>query len=122
MAKKKRTIVLGASEDPTRYASICISRLKENGHEAIPVGLNSGEIHDLKIHTIEDQFSDVDTVTMYVGPRNQPYWYDFILAQKPKRIIFNPGAENKELVELARENGIDTVNACTLVMLSLGNF
>ncbi len=118
----KRTIVLGASEDPNRYASIAIKRLLEHGHEAIAVGLNPGKIHGQKIHTVEDNFKHVDTITMYVGPRNQPYWYDFILAQKPKRIIFNPGAENDELKNLANENGIETTNACTLVMLSLGNY
>jgi uncharacterized protein len=118
----KKTIVLGASEDPDRYASIAITRLKGKGHEAIAVGLTSGTIHGLKIHTKENSFDDVDTITMYVGPRNQPYWYDFIISQKPKRIIFNPGAENPELVELANKNGIETMNACTLVMLSIGNY
>lgn len=122
MTAKKRTIVLGANEDPSRYASICVSRLKDKGYEAIPVGLTKGKIHNVEIHTKDENFEDVDTITMYVGPRNQPFWYDFILAQKPKRIIFNPGAENRELVELAHKNGINTINACTLVMLSIGNY
>lgn len=118
----KKTIVLGASEDPNRYSQICIERLKSKGHEVIPVGLARGEYSGLTIYTPEDEFTDVDTITMYVGPRHQPFWYDYILGHKPKRIIFNPGAENPELTKMANKIGIKTMNACTLVMLSLGSY
>jgi predicted CoA-binding protein len=64
----------------------------------------------------------VDTVTLYLGPDRQPEYYDYILSLKPKRIIFNPGTENPELVQLAKEQGIETVEGCTLVMLSIGAY
>jgi uncharacterized protein len=118
----KRTIVLGASEDPDRYSQMAIQRLAGKGHDVIAVGLTKGEIFGKKIYTPKDTFIDVDTITMYVGPRNQPFWYDFILSHNPKRIIFNPGAENPELEKMANEKGIETLNACTLVMLSIGNY
>jgi hypothetical protein len=117
-----KTVVLGASENPERYSNRAVNSLLNHGHEVVPVGIKTGVIRDVKILTGYPPVENVDTVTMYVGPANQPAWYDYILSLKPRRIIFNPGAENPELEKLATEKGIEVVEACTLVMLSIGNY
>jgi predicted CoA-binding protein len=118
----KKTVVIGASENPDRYAYMAVSSLNMHGQEVVAVGLKDGKIGNIPITKERKFIPDVDTVTLYVGPRNQPDWYDYILSLKPKRIIFNPGAENPELASLARKNGIEVTEACTLVMLSIGNY
>lgn len=119
----KKTVVLGASSNPERYAYKATLKLAQNGHEVVPVGLREGKIENHQIRTNMPIVEGVDTVTMYVGQKNQSVYYDYILNQlKPKRIVFNPGAENKELEKLAHSKGIATEEACTLVLLSLGNY
>lgn len=118
----KKTVVIGANENPSRYSNIAVRRLKRHGHEIVPVGLREGEIDGIKILKGQPPIENVDTVTMYVGPQNQPPLYDYILSLNPKRIIFNPGAENPELEKLAEAKGIEVVEACTLVMLSTGEY
>jgi predicted CoA-binding protein len=118
----KKTVVIGASQNPERYSNRAVRKLKSYGHEVVAVGLREGQIDGVKIHADKPEEQDVDTVTMYVGPANQPPLYDYILSLKPKRIIFNPGAENNELEKKAEEKGIEVVEACTLVMLSIGNY
>ncbi len=117
-----KTVVLGASENPERYSNKAVLSLVKHGHEVVPVGLKEGEIAGVKILSGKPAIKDVDTVTMYVGPKNQKEYYDYVLSLKPTRIIFNPGAENLEFENIAKANGIDVVEACTLVMLSIGNF
>jgi uncharacterized protein len=117
-----RTLVLGASENPTRYSNLAIERLRRYNHEVLAVGLKDGEAHGVKIQKQHEQFKDIDTVTLYVNPQRQKELYDYILSLKPRRIIFNPGTENPELERMAEEKGIETIEACTLVMLSVGNF
>src|SRR5437660_2516697 len=97
----KKTVVIGASLKPQRYSNLAIRRLKEHGHEVIAVGLKEGEVSGVEIHLDNPVVSDVDTVTLYVGPQNQPPLYDYILSLQPKRLIFNPGAENEELKKKA---------------------
>ena len=118
----KKTVVLGATPNPERYAYLATSRLKKAGHEVLPVGNKKGEIEGIVIENGTPQYEGVDTVTLYLNPDNQKPYYDYILSLKPKRIIFNPGTENWELVRLAKEQGIETEIACTLVMLSVGNY
>ena len=118
----KKTVVLGATPNPERYAYLATSRLKKAGHEVLPVGNKKGEIEGIVIENGTPQYEGVDTVTLYLNPDNQKPYYDYILSLKPKRIIFNPGTENWELVKLAKEQGIETEIACTLVMLSIGNY
>lgn len=117
-----KTVVIGASENPARYSNIAVRRLQGYGEDVIAVGLKAGEINGIKILDGKPAIADVGTVTLYVGPANQPAWYDYILSLKPKRIIFNPGTENPEFEKMTKENGIETVEACTLVMLSVGNY
>jgi uncharacterized protein len=118
----KKTLVLGATPNPERYAYIATQRLKKAGHEVLLVGKKKGEIEGIQIQNGTPQYEGVDTVTLYLNPDNQKPYYDYILSLKPNRIIFNPGTENWELVKLAKEQGIETEIACTLVMLSVGNY
>ena len=120
--KNKPTVVIGASTNPDRYAYKAIKRLLDKGHTVYAEGLKEGRVEHVLISKDRLKYDDIDTVTLYVGPKNQPSWYDYILSLKPKRIVFNPGTENSELVELAHYNNIETVEACTLVMLSIGNY
>ena len=119
---KKLTVVIGASENPERYSNKAILSLKKHGHDVIALGIKEGEVAGIKILTTKPQLSEIDTVTLYVGPKNQTEWIDYVLSIKPKRIIFNPGTENQEFFDIATQNGIECIEACTLVMLSIGNF
>lgn len=119
---KKTTLVLGASANPARYSHMAITRLRQSGHPVVAIGKRSGEVADVPLETATREIEDLDTVTLYLNRANQQQYYPFILAQKPKRIIFNPGAENEELAALARSAGIEPMNACTLVMLSTGQY
>ena len=118
----KKTLVLGASDNPARYSFRAANMLKQHGHDVVPVGIRQGQVAGVSIHTDRPQETDIDTVTLYVGPQNQPEWYDYILGLKPRRILFNPGTENPELELLAQQNGIQTEEACTLVLLSIGQY
>jgi predicted CoA-binding protein len=115
-------VIIGASTNPDRYAYRAALALQAKRHEAISVGLKEGEVNGIKILANMPEIKDVDTVTLYVGPRNQPYWYDYILGLHPKRVIFNPGTENPEFEEMLQKNNIQPVEACTLLMLSIGNY
>lgn len=117
-----KTVVIGASENTDRYSNRAVRSLVHHNEPVIAVGLRQGKIGEVEILTGFPKLEDVETVTLYVGPQNQPSWYDYILSLKPKRIIFNPGTENPELEKLCTEAGIETVEACTLVMLSVGTY
>jgi uncharacterized protein len=118
----KRTIVLGASPNPERYAYKATKKLKAYGHEVIPVGIKKGEIEGITIQNGIPQYEGIDTITLYLNAENQKPYYDYIFSLKPKRIIFNPGTENVELIRMAKEKGIESEIACTLVLLSLGEY
>jgi predicted CoA-binding protein len=120
--KTRKTLVLGASVNPDRYSNIAVKKLREFGHPVIAIGKKPGNIHGVEI--IQDKIAEkgVDTITLYLNPHHQKEYYAYILSLQPKRIIFNPGAENDELGELAAENGIKTLEACTLVMLQTGQY
>ncbi len=123
MEKLKKTIVIGASpNNPTAYSSLAIRKLKQNNYPVIPIGIKNGEIDGEPIQIGFPKIEDVHTISLYINKTHQPQYYDYILELKPKRIIFNPGAENQELSTLASDNRIETVNACTLVMLSFKQF
>jgi len=117
-----KTLVLGATPNPSRYAWLATVSLKKHGHEVYPVGIKKGNIEGLEIINNKPDLKDIHTVTLYLNPKNQVEWYDYIISLKPKRIIFNPGTENPEMVDLAIKNGIQTIQACTLVLLSTGEF
>jgi uncharacterized protein len=118
----KKTVVIGASKKPGRYANLAVSRLISNGHEVVPLGLQTGTVSGLEILTGKPEITDVHTITMYIRPEIQKDLYTYLLSLKPKRIIFNPGTENAELEKLARNEGIEVEEACTLVMLSVNDY
>lgn len=122
ITKTKKTIILGASNNPDRYAYQAASRLKDAAIEFIPVGIKKGEVLGEKIINSKEKFTDIDTITLYISPKNQDEWAEYILATKPKRIIFNPGTENPPLAEKAKQHGIEVMSACTLVLLSIGEY
>lgn len=118
----KKTLVIGASEKAERYSNMAIKKLRANNHPVVAVGNKEGKVADVTIIKGHPDFNDIDTVTLYINPKIQESYYDYILGLHPKRIVFNPGTENTELEEIANKNGIETIEACTLVMLSLKNY
>ena len=120
--EKKKTLVIGASQNHARYSYLAIQRLTAHQHPVVALGLRKGVIGDTEIQTEKKPFENIDTVTLYLNPLNQKEYLDYIISLKPKRIIFNPGTENNELAELARTNGIKAMPACTLVLLSTGQY
>lgn len=118
----KKTVVLGASPNPARYAHLAVKQLLKAGHPVVAIGLRPGEIDGLPIITGTPAVSNVHTLTLYLGPQRQVPVYDYILSLQPVRIIFNPGTENPELEKMANERGIETMEACTLVLLAAHSY
>jgi uncharacterized protein len=120
----KKTVIIGASPNQDRYAFQAATQLKHYGHEFVPIGIKRGEVLGQPIQDIRTlpAIQDVDTITMYVRAELQVPYYEYILGMKPKRIIFNPGTENYEFAEQAEKLGIESIEACTLVMLRTGQF
>ena len=122
MQEKKKTLVIGASEKPERYANRAIRQLRRYGHPVEAIGLRAGKVEDVKFKTGLPELQNIHTVTLYIGQVRQKPYYEYLIKLKPQRIIFNPGTENGELEHLAQKHGIATVENCTLVMLSSGLF
>ncbi len=122
MNGKKKTLVLGASENPSRYSYLALQRLQTHQHPVVAIGKRKGVVGNVAIETEKKEWTDVDTVTLYLNPMHQKQYYDYIISLKPKRIIFNPGAENDELAKIAASKGIKLLEACTLVMLATGQY
>jgi uncharacterized protein len=118
----KKTLVLGASDNPERYSYLAVNRLRGKGHPVVAIGRKTARVSDVEVGTAKQQFTGVDTVTLYLNPNNQKEYYEYILSLHPKRLVFNPGAENPEFEALARAQGIETLEACTLVLLGTGQF
>ena len=118
----KKTLVLGASENPIRYSNSAIKRLISLGFEVVAVGNKIGVVEGVTIYKDKIHFLNVDTITIYLGANNQKEYYEYILLLKPKRVLFNPGAENEELENILNKNNIDFERACTLVLLSIGEY
>ncbi len=118
----KKTLVLGASDNPSRYSYLALHRLKAHGHPVVAIGRKAAMVGNIPIEKEKKEFTGVDTVTLYLNPLHQQEYYDYILSLQPKRIIFNPGTENKELAMLAKQKGIQPLEACTLVMLSTNQY
>jgi len=118
----KKTLVIGASENPSRYANKAIHRLLKNDHEVVAIGKKTGKVSEVEILTGLPELKDIDTVTLYINPTVQKEYESYIISLNPKRIIFNPGTENPAFIQRARKEGILTKIACTLVMLSIDNY
>jgi uncharacterized protein len=119
---EKKTLVLGASDNPSRYSYLALQRLQQYHHPVVAVGKKHSFVGAVEIHKEKKLWENIDTVTLYLNQLHQKEYYDYILSLKPKRIIFNPGAENDELALLASKQGIETKEACTLVMLSTNQY
>lgn len=119
---KKKTLILGATPNPARYAYLAAHKLTAAGHPIVNIGIKKGEVAGVEIEKAEAIYNDIDTITLYIGPPHQSELYTYIISTNPKRIIFNPGTENLELKELAEKNGIETEEACTLVLLSTNQY
>jgi len=120
--ENKKTLVLGASQNPERYSYLAVNKLSRFHHPVVAIGKRKGKAGEVEIDTEQKPITGIDTVTLYLNQQNQKQYYDYILSLKPKRIIFNPGAENAELSKLAEQNGIKVMEACTLVLLSTGQY
>ena len=119
---KKKTLVIGASTNPERYSYLAINKLLAHQHLVVAIGNKKGIVSNIDIATEPLLMNDIDTVTLYINPFLQRHYYSYIISLHPKRIIFNPGTENDELANLASQNGIATLTACTLVLLSTGQY
>lgn len=120
--KTKKTLVIGASENPARYSNLAIKKLLAHQQPVEALGNKAGLVSTITINTEKKIFENIDTVTLYLNPARQREYYDYIFSLNPRRIIFNPGAENEELSELAEKKGIISQEACTLVLLSTGQY
>jgi predicted CoA-binding protein len=118
----KKTLIIGASNNPERYAYKAADRLLNHGHEIEMLGLRNDSIFGKTIDTDRKQYLGIDTVTLYIGPQRQPDYYEYILSLQPKRVIFNPGTENEEFEDLLTKNNIIAEEACTLVLLGTGQY
>ena len=122
MEKSKKTLVMGASENPERYSNKAINKLRNYGHDVVAIGRRAGKVKDVTIETGMPLFTGIDTITMYLSAKNQEAYLNYLVSLKPNRIIFNPGAENQALARLCEQNSIEPVEACTLVLLSIGDY
>lgn len=116
------TLIIGASVNSERYAHKAAHKLLASGYSIVQIGTKSGEVAGQPILTGKPVFANIDTVTLYIGPAHQPDWYAYVLQLKPRRVIFNPGTENADFEALLRQNNIETLEACTLVLLSIGAY
>lgn len=119
---KKTTLVFGASLKPQRYSNMAITRLVSNNIPVVAFGLNKGMVAGVSIDTELKDYPDIDTVTLYMNPKRQAEFYDYIVSLKPNRVIFNPGTENQEFYKILKDNNIDVEVACTLVLLATNQY
>lgn len=127
MKKEKseiKTLLVGATTNTSRYAYLAAKRLIELGYDFIPIGIKNGNVFGKEIQDLraKPELENIHTITLYLGEANQSEWVDYFLSLNPKRIIFNPGAENDEFLTQARAQGVEAFNACSLVMLSSGQY
>lgn len=120
--ENKKTLVLGASSNPSRYSYLALNRLINAGHTVEAIGKKQETVAGVPIQNEPTPLKDINTVTLYLNPENQKPYYNYIISLHPKRIIFNPGTENEELEKLAHQNNIATMEACTLVLLTTGQY
>ncbi len=120
----KRTLVVGVSQNTSRYAYAATEMLQEHKVPFVPIGIKEGEVFGEEILNLREKpsLSGVHTITLYINPEHQKEWEDYLISLKPKRLIFNPGAENSDFAEKAKKENIKVHNACTMVMLSTGQF
>ncbi len=117
-----KTLVLGATPNPARYAYNAVHQLLNKKIEVVPMGIKEGVIASIPIISVNEQQENIHTVSLYVGAARQEEYYDFIINLAPKRVIFNPGTENPQFAQKLNKAGISWENACTLVLLSTNQY
>lgn len=117
-----KTLVLGVSINPERYSNIAIKRLVLKSYQVIAIGINKGKVNEININNELTAHKNIHTVTLYLNKKRQKEYYNYILSLKPKRVIFNPGTENKEFYKILKEKSINYLEACTLVLLSTNQY
>jgi predicted CoA-binding protein len=117
-----KSVVLGASPVHSRYSNKAVRSLLKRDFDVVPVGTKTGEIKEVEILTGKPKIKNVDTVLLYLAPNRQSEYYDYVISLKPRRVIFNPGTHNPEFISLVKENGIDVVEDCALIMLNAGEY
>lgn len=120
--ENKKTLVLGASTNPSRYSFKAVNKLRSKNHDVIAIGQKPGIISDVEIITQPEPIENLHTVTLYLNPQRQIQYYSYLISLKPKRVIFNPGTENEELEALLIAENIEIVRDCTLVLLSINQY
>lgn len=118
----KHTLIIGASDNPTRYSFLAAQKLKAKGYSVLLLGRRKGLAAGQEIHIQPQAWENIDTVTLYINPTIQTIYYDYIVSLKPKRVIFNPGTENREFENILIDKNIVPIEACTLVMLTTGQY
>ena len=118
----KKTLVIGASLNPLRYSYKAIHRLVDKSHPVVAIGLRLGEVSGVNIIKENKPFEGINTVTLYLNPKRQVAFYDYIVSLNPKRVLFNPGTENSEFYKILNKNNIEYEEACTLVLLSINQY
>lgn len=118
----KKTLVFGTSLNPSKYSNFVVQKLVSQHIGTEAFGIKEGEISGVHVHAKLMPFEDLHTVTLYMNPKNQRAYYDYIISLKPKRVIFNPGTENPEFYKILKENNIEFEVACTLVLLSTNQY
>lgn len=118
----KKTLVLGASLKSNRYSNYAIQRLVANTIDVVAFGLKKGKVEGVTIDNELLPYEAIHTITLYLNPKRQESYYEYIISLKPKRVIFNPGTENPELYKILKDNEIDFEVACTLVLLSTNQY
>ena len=117
-----KTLVIGASLKPDRYSNRAIKALTSKDIETVAFGLRTGDVANVTIDTELIDYKDLHTVTLYLNPKRQEAYYNYIINLNPKRIIFNPGTENPEFYKLLEKHNIDFEIACTLVLLATNQY
>ena len=120
MKTENTILVLGASDNPARISCLATRFLKNKGFNLFAVSHRKGMIDDITLHDDSElsQAKEVDCITVFLKPERQCKYYDYILSLNPKKIIFNPGSENPELIALATSRSIKIVTGCTIAMFS----
>lgn len=119
---KDKALVIGASEKEDRYSNKAIRMLRSHDHQVKAIGVREGKVLDVPIIREKEAFDDIDTVTLYLNPKRQVEYYDYIISLNPRRVIFNPGTENEEFEKLLEAKNIESEIACTLVLLSTNQY
>lgn len=122
METNKKTLVFGASLNPSRYSNMAMHKLVDHGHEVVAYGLKEGVVEGVKIDKELKPYDAVDTVTLYMNPIRQEPFYDYIISLRPNRVIFNPGTENPDFYKRLEAANIEFEVACTLVLLSTNQY